>query len=282
MPMDREEKLVAYIKKYVDKHGYGPRSEDLISHFVPDVWSSRSSLFTHLGKLVDRRTLEKKAEPRIDRYPRYYVSEEEGDKAVYRESFKENRLIPRMKIHVDIPKPVAGTVGFLVSEKEQSVKTIMIDPGETLASDLIQALNREGSRRELGDVLLSVTKLYSEFLSKEIGISADYYKVPRNVVFIGRLPSDISETMKEAIDNGFFENYYELIRGLVKFAVIQVWDETWKSFQNPQFREGREGVAYPVGYRYNPTEKKIEPIPKETIMAKLRSQLLDEENARKR
>lgn len=94
---DREEDLIFYIKKFIDKHGFGPRSEDLIKEFTPKPWSSRSSLFTHLGKLVDQEKLEKKADPKKaeDRYPRYYIKksfEKETTKIVIANNLRKQEL----------------------------------------------------------------------------------------------------------------------------------------------------------------------------------------------
>lgn len=94
---DKEDEIVLYIKKFFDKNGFGPRSKDLLNEFTPSLWSSKNSLFTHIGKLLDQGIIIKKADPKkaIDRYSRYYVSEsyeKEVKKTEILNDLKENDL----------------------------------------------------------------------------------------------------------------------------------------------------------------------------------------------
>ena len=115
MPKDKEEKLITYIKKFVDKHGFGPRSEDIINKFVPSSWSSKSSLFYHLGKLIDCRNLDKRADPEKagDHYLRYFINETYDNEAKKIElAISTNRSIGLAKKFIYNHKPLEKKIKF--------------------------------------------------------------------------------------------------------------------------------------------------------------------------
>jgi len=161
--VDREEDVILYIKKFVDKHGFGPRSEDLIKKFTPNPWSSRSSLFTHLGKLLDQDVIEKKADPKKakDRYSRYYIKksfEKEAIKIEVTNSLREQELA-----ETDIPSKIAYDFFF------NRIKS-QVDYTTGFYKNLLMRLKLTGKEEEFfsNSYVHMVAQQYSKFLKISI------------------------------------------------------------------------------------------------------------------
>lgn len=126
LPKDKEEKLIRYIKKFVDKHGFGPRSEDIINKFVPSSWSSKSSLFYHLGKLIDCRNLDKRADPEKagDHYLRYFINEtydKEAKKIELAMDLKEQELNKLNTVKVSKEEMEKALIKLAEAYRNQSI-----------------------------------------------------------------------------------------------------------------------------------------------------------------
>jgi len=49
-----------------------------------------------------------------------------------------------------------------------------------------------------------------------------------------------------------------------------VWLQIWKSLQNPRILRGEKSLFLVNGFRYNPSEKKLEIIPRTEVVEKLK------------
>lgn len=249
-----EEQLLAFIKER------GPvRWMDLEKRFTKEQGWSKGKFVNHFTFLRKTKKIKKKLDEKTGR-PVYYIGKEStelAEKAVLRENIRINRFIPRMKIRVNAPASIAGSVGYLVTDKDSCVKTVVLDLGKDFGSTLASAVDSDEKRRELGRVLLSFIKLYSTGISKEVGFFADYFDTLKTVLFAGRFPVGTSETMRAAIEKGYFSNYYELLRGLYWALTNRTWEAVWNKLQDSDFRDGKNGLRLEAVCRYDKDEKRI-------------------------
>lgn len=253
--MSSDEELLAFIKEKGTV-----RWTDMLNEFVKKKRCANQTFVNRLGKLQRWGKVGKKLDEKTKR-PVYYVPKEhleEAEKAVVRERIRVNQFIPRIKIKVDMPKPIIGSVGFLAMANESKINSIIMDLNEPLCSKLGSAIKKNGSRRDLGNALLSLINLYSEFLAEEVGLSATYLESSRTIFYVGRFPQKDSKTMRKIVERGLIKNYYELLKSLM-YVSLHTWKRVMRKMQDPEFLKGK-GLVIPIGLYYDPDEKKLKPL----------------------
>lgn len=134
--------------------------------------------------------------------------------------------------------------------------------------ELAKKLELEEPRKEISGLLPKFIDFYA---SDPDQFYAEYLPQKESVFLFGNLPREVSQQMKRAVDAGLWENHVELLNNLVMANMLKMWGEIERNLQNPEFLEGKKVVVLPIGCRYNPVKKLMEPIPEEKLLKSLRA-----------
>jgi DNA-binding Lrp family transcriptional regulator len=167
-------------------------------------------------------------------------------------------------------KSLIGQVAFFTSQ-DLPFFTIAHFPSESQYKKLKPLIISKEKQLELGMLINRVIEFYvteKEYEKREV--YADYVSHNKSVFTMNFLSKEQSDTMSEACERGLFSNYVQMMVMLSQITE-NMWFAIWKHLQDPRVVKGEKPFFLADGFRYNPSRKQLEKIPKNEVHARLKS-----------
>jgi hypothetical protein len=166
-------------------------------------------------------------------------------------------------------KALTSQVAFIISE-DLPICTIAHFPSKTQYEKMKPILHSKEHQLKIGMLIDKLIEFYVSEKANEV--YADYEPFKESLFTMSFLSKKQSETMRRAVENSVFPKYWQIMH-MLNSITENTWLQIWNSLQDPKILKGEQSLFLANGFRYNPSEKKLERFSKNEVIKKLKNAL---------